>query len=278
MTSSSFLTTLLVSFVCSTIVAAAPVMNSTSHAPFDSTENSSSDVFNNHVSDHLQRSNSTITVMPELATANDSATFLDKPSIFNATGNGRETAADNITATEFNTYGPESNSTLTTVAPNIESKPIETGPDTIITNSTFNDSIVATCELKTNSTVFDDDLAIAKSRNSTLNSVDNINSTIVQPQSNLTALNSTTNSSVDTAQQSTSNSSINSMPFSAESQLEPEVSNSTATNTSTGSIVAEQGVGLQLGLEETNTSYTKSAIVKRSFFPVLFQNIWMYWH
>ncbi|VVC42364.1 Hypothetical protein CINCED_3A019579 [Cinara cedri] len=287
MTSTCFVMALLVSFVCITVVAAAPVINSTAHSPFDSTENASTNVSNNRESDYLQWSNSTIAVnavhvpvtvnssttfpnKPNVlnATANNSAALLDKPSIFNATGNGWETTADIITVTEFNTYRPVANSSLITVAPNLESKPVEMGATTNITNSTFNNSIFATHEQRTNSTASDDDLAIANSGNFTLNSVGNINSTIVQPQSNLTVLNSTINYSIDTAQHLnlTNNSSINSVLFSAHSELKPEVSNSTGTNTSTGSTVAEEDVRLQLGSKEISTSDKVSAISKRSIF------------
>ncbi|VVC42801.1 Hypothetical protein CINCED_3A001042 [Cinara cedri] len=226
------------------------------YSPFDSTDNSSTNVFNNHESGYLQLSNSTITVKYEPVTlsnsatfldkpyvlnttANDSTAFLDQPSIFNVTGNGWETTTNIITVTEFNTNGPEVNSTLITVTPNLESKPIEMGSTKNIMNSTFNDSIFTTYELKTNLT--------------------NTDST------HMTDLNYTINRSINTVQHLnlTSNSSINSMLFSANSELKPEVSNSTETITSTGLIVAED-VGLQLGSEENPTSDTASAFSKRS--------------
>ncbi|VVC46358.1 Hypothetical protein CINCED_3A020757 [Cinara cedri] len=261
MTSKSFFMMLLVSFVCSTIVAAAPIINSTSHSPFNSTDNSSTNVFNNHESDYLQWSNSTITVKYEPTTLNDSATFLDKPhvlnattnhsaallnqpSIFNVTSNGWETTTNIVIAAKSNTYGPEVNSTLITVTPNLESKPVEMGSTKNITNSTYNNSIIKDClatyELKTNLT--------------------NTDST------HKTDLNCTINCFVDVAQHlnSTSDSSNNSMLFTTHSELKPEVSNSTETITSTSFTVAERNDGLQLGSEEIPTYDTASVISKRS--------------
>ncbi|VVC44000.1 Hypothetical protein CINCED_3A021877 [Cinara cedri] len=251
MTSTSFFTTLLVSFVCFTIVAAAPVMNSTSHASFDSTDNSSTSVFNNHESDYLQGSNFTTTVKYAPTTLNDSATILEKPHVFNATANQSAALLDqpsvlNVTSNGWETtsgrHGPEVNSTLITVTPNLESKPVEMGSTTNITNSTYNESILTTYELKTNLT--------------------NADST------HKTDLNCTINCFVDIAQHlnSTTDDFNNSMPFYAESELKHQVSNSTETITSTSSTVAEENDGLQLGSEEIPTSDTKSAISKRYAF------------